>query len=81
MIGTACYDFFSHMEERMKKILVTLILLTPILAPAQEGVAFAKYFLDQTMRVDVFHGGDAQKETLSVDTIPSKDRGPAIRAA
>ena len=53
----------------MKKIIAVLILLVPVLAPAQAEVAFAKYFLDQTMRVDVFHGGDAQKETLSIDTI------------
>ncbi|HUU06376.1 MAG TPA: M64 family metallopeptidase [Patescibacteria group bacterium] len=53
----------------MKKMLITLILLIPFLAPAQEGVAFDKYFLDLTMRVDVFHSGDAKEEMFTIDRL------------
>jgi hypothetical protein len=51
------------------KILLSLLLICPVLGSSQGNVDFDAYFIDQTMRVDVFHGGDAQKETLSLDKI------------
>lgn len=53
----------------MKKMLVTLILLIPFLAQAQGGREFDKYFLDLTMRVDVFHSGDAKEEMFTIDRV------------
>jgi hypothetical protein len=57
------------MEATMKKMLVTLILLIPFLAQAQGGGEFDKYFLDLTMRVDVFHTGDAKEEMFTIDRL------------
>ena len=51
------------------KLLLAVLLAWPLLAPAQGNIDFAAYFENRTMRIDVFHGGDAQKETLSVDKI------------
>ncbi|MBN2399712.1 MAG: peptidase M64 [Candidatus Aminicenantes bacterium] len=51
------------------KILLAVIALCPILASAGGSIDFGAYFNDRTMRVDMFHCGDAQKETLSVDHI------------
>jgi hypothetical protein len=51
------------------RILLAFIALCPLLSSARSSIDFGAYFNDQTMRVDVFHGGDAQKETLSVDKI------------
>jgi len=53
----------------MKPILMAAILLAPLLAPAQDGLEFDRYFLDQTMRVDVYHTGDAKEEMLTIDRI------------
>ncbi len=53
----------------MIKILLALMALSPILAPAQDGAEFGNYFLDQTMRVDVFHTGDAKEEMYTIDRI------------
>ena len=53
----------------MKKMLITLILLMPILVPAQDALEFEKYFLDQTLRVDVFHTGDAKEEMFTIDRL------------
>jgi hypothetical protein len=51
------------------KILFPILLLWPLLGFSQGNVDFNAYFNDQTMRVDVFHGGDMQKETMSIDQI------------
>ncbi len=53
----------------MKKIVMALIALAPILAPAQDGVEFGNYFLDRTMRIDVYHTGDAKEELYTIDRI------------
>jgi hypothetical protein len=38
-------------------------------APAQEGSAFDRYFIDKTMRIDYFHIGDAEHEAVTLDRI------------
>ncbi|MEI6614890.1 MAG: peptidase M64 N-terminal domain-containing protein, partial [Chrysiogenales bacterium] len=50
-------------------ILFSFLLLWPLLGFTQDHVDFNAYFENQTLRVDVFHGGDSQKEALSVDKI------------
>jgi hypothetical protein len=51
------------------KIWLAVLLAWPLLGLSQEKINFAAYFENQTMRVDVFHGGDSQKETLYIDKI------------
>lgn len=51
------------------KILLLVLLTWPLLGLSQGNINFFAYFENQTMRVDVFHGGDMQKETLSIDKI------------
>jgi hypothetical protein len=51
------------------KILFPVLLLWPLLGFSQGNVDFNAYFCDQTLRVDVFHGGAMQKETMSIDKI------------
>jgi hypothetical protein len=53
----------------MKKLLLAAIVLVPLLAPAQDAVVFEKYFADLTMRIDVFHTGDAKQEMVTVDRV------------
>jgi hypothetical protein len=53
----------------MKNILLALILLIPFLAPAQDNVNFEQYFENWTMRIDVFHTGDAKEELFTLDKI------------
>lgn len=53
----------------MKKILLAAIVLLPLLAPAREAVEFEKYFADLTMRIDVFHTGDAKQEMFTIDRV------------
>src|SRR5512137_794725 len=61
--------FIPPAEDRMKKLLLAAIVLLPLLAPAQDAVAFEKYFADRTMRIDVFHTGDAKREMFTVDRV------------
>jgi hypothetical protein len=57
-------------EAGMKvKILLAVLLAWPVLAPCQGNVDFAAYFEDRTMRVDVFHTGDAKEEMFAIDRI------------
>jgi len=53
----------------MKKIMMALLLLLPLLAMAQGAVEFEKYFADRTMRIDVFHTGNAQEELFTIDRV------------
>ena len=53
----------------MKKNMMALILLLPLLAPAGDAVEFEKYFCDRTMRVDLFHTGDAVEELFTIDRV------------
>ena len=53
----------------MKKSLCLLWLLLPALALAQANVDFGKYFVDRTMRIDLFHTGDAREEMFTVDRV------------
>ncbi len=53
----------------MKKILLAVFLLMPLLVVAQEGTEFERYFEDRTMRVDVFHTGDAKEEMFTIDRV------------
>jgi hypothetical protein len=53
----------------MRKIFLAILCLVPSLACAQAGLEFDKYFRDLTMRVDVFHTGNAQEEMLTIDRV------------
>ncbi len=53
----------------MKKTMMALLLLLPLLAPAQETVEFEKYFVDHTLRIDVYHTGDAKEEMFAIDRV------------
>ena len=51
------------------KILLSVLLAWPLLGLSQENINFAAYFENQTMRVDVFHSGDAKEERFTIDRI------------
>jgi len=50
-------------------ILLAVLLAWPLLGLSQANFDFTAYFENQTMRVDVFHGGDAKQETICIDKI------------
>jgi hypothetical protein len=53
----------------MKKNMLALILFLPLLVTAGDAVEFEKYFVDRTLRVDVFHTGNAQEEMVTIDRL------------
>ncbi len=55
----------------MFKILSTslFIILLCLSASAQEFKNFDKYFIDETMRIDYFHIGNAEEEFITMDQI------------
>ncbi len=53
----------------MKRVLAAFVLLLPLLAFAQESVDFDRWFVDRTLRVDVYHTGDAAGEFYTIDRI------------
>ncbi|MBN2346157.1 MAG: peptidase M64, partial [Candidatus Aminicenantes bacterium] len=53
----------------MKKALLAIWMLLPLLAFAQDGVDFDRYFVDRTLRIDVFHTGDAKEEMFTIDRL------------
>lgn len=52
----------------MKKIFILLFLILSITTSAQNG-NFADYFIDQTMRIDYYHIGDAKTEIVTLDQV------------
>jgi len=60
--------FFSA-EENMKKIFLVIFLAAALAGYAQEAIEFEKYFSGPTMRVDVFHSGDAKEEMFTIDRL------------
>jgi len=55
----------------MKKIAVLSVFIMGAAAAvfAQRPVAFDRYFIDQTMRVDYFHIGNAKEEMVTLDQV------------
>jgi len=55
----------------MNKILATslFIFLLSLSTSAQEFKTFDKYFIDETMRIDYFHIGNAKEEFITMDQI------------
>ncbi|MGB9893355.1 MAG: M64 family metallopeptidase [Candidatus Saccharicenans sp.] len=58
----------------MKKYLVFLLVIlvvagTIFMVKAQESLAFDRYFLDKTMRIDYYHVGDNQEEMVTLDKV------------
>jgi len=55
----------------MKRIvyLAFFVLLMSQTGAAEEAVDFSTYFLDQTLRIDTFHGGDNQEEEIVLDKL------------
>jgi hypothetical protein len=51
------------------KILFSLLLAWPLLGLAQGNSNFVTDFEDRTMRVDVFHSGDAKEESFTIDRV------------
>ena len=50
-------------------VLNILIILSPIILYSNEKIDFDYYFIDQTMRIDYFHIGDAEEEVFTIDHI------------
>lgn len=46
-----------------------LLLLAPVDTGAQQTGDFERWFIDATMRIDYFHTGDADEETVSLDQV------------
>jgi hypothetical protein len=51
------------------KLLLSVLLAWPLLGLSQGNIDFATYFENQTMRVDVFHCGNAKEELFTIDRI------------
>jgi len=54
---------------RKKSSFYLFILLLPVLVFSQQNPDFNQYFQDKTMRVDFYHVGDAESETITLDEI------------
>ncbi|MBN2408242.1 MAG: peptidase M64 [Candidatus Aminicenantes bacterium] len=55
------------MKKRLAMVLVAWMV--PSLLGAGQKVAFDRYFVDKTMRIDYFHIGDAREETVTLDRV------------
>ena len=53
----------------MKKIIVLPLLLSLVILSPVFAQSFNSYFLDKTMRVDLYHTGTKGQETLSLDKV------------
>jgi hypothetical protein len=53
----------------MKRLFLAIVCFMPLLLPAQDAIEFGKYFKDRTMRVDVYHTGDAKEEIITLDRV------------
>ena len=55
----------------MKKFGLALFLISLLTSPAvsQDMEMFDKFFIDETMRIDYYHIGDAKEEFITLDQI------------
>jgi hypothetical protein len=58
----------------MKSFLLMLVVLLPGLARGQEPISFDRYFIDSTMRVDLYHVGDRNDEFYTLDRVLREGR-------
>jgi len=60
-------------------VVLLLVLLLPVLASATDLAAFNSRFHDETLRVDYFHGGDAEHAEISLDMVYRQGRWAGSR--
>lgn len=53
----------------MKKLALSAVLLFSTLLLSQTPLKFERFFLDQTLRIDYYHVGDAAEEIITIDQI------------
>ncbi|RPJ70231.1 MAG: hypothetical protein EHM20_15620 [Alphaproteobacteria bacterium] len=53
----------------MKTILSVILFFISLLTAAQNKIPFNLYFLDQTLRIDYFHTGNAKSEEITTDKL------------
>ncbi len=53
----------------MKNALLVLVVLVPFFAHSQEAISYDRYFIDSTMRVDLYHIGDKNDEFYTLDRV------------
>jgi hypothetical protein len=58
----------------MKSLLIIFVLLFPCFTHGQDPVAFERYFVDSTMRVDLYHVGDRNDEFYTLDRVLREGR-------
>ncbi len=51
------------------KIIILPALLISISLFSQQSLSFDDYFIDRTMRIDYFHSGDSDEESITIDCI------------
>lgn len=61
----------SRIDERfyMKTILISGFLLVMFASAVFGQIVFEKYFIDQTLRIDYYHIGDAKEELVTLDRL------------
>jgi hypothetical protein len=60
---------WKEIHMKISSALLTVLWLLPLAANAQSDPPFENFFLDETLRVDYFHIGDASTEIITLDTI------------
>jgi hypothetical protein len=58
-----------HLPPRNPCLVLALLLACPLSARAADTAAFDRHFVDATMRIDVYHAGDAKEESLTLDVV------------
>jgi hypothetical protein len=56
-------------QDVMKPFVLIAMVLAPVLCSGQELPGFERYFVDSTMRVDLYHVGDKAEEFYTLDRI------------
>ena len=51
------------------QICLLFIVIFPLVVCAQTDIGYDEYFVDNTMRIDYFHVGNAQEEWITIDRI------------
>ncbi|MDZ7333301.1 MAG: peptidase M64, partial [candidate division KSB1 bacterium] len=52
-----------------KSVVLVLFFIIPFATFSQTPIQFDDYFLDQTLRVDYYHIGDAKEEFITIDQL------------
>src|SRR5512136_1146919 len=69
----------SEVAMKYRSLFVFLACCLPLLCQEPAASGFDRWFLDQTLRIDYYHVGDAKDETIALDRLQVQGAWAGVR--